>query len=58
MNTAKLSTVLVFALITATLSFSTPLTSVSSANNSHNPTWWDKYQFILNSGADGHGPAD
>ena len=22
-------------------------------NNSHNPTWWDKYQFILNNGSDG-----
>ncbi len=53
MNTAKLSTVLVFALITAALSFSTPLKRVSSANNSHDPTWWDKYQFILNNGADG-----
>src|SRR6266436_2720869 len=53
MNTAKLSTVLVFALITAALSFSTRLTGVSAANNSHDPTWWDKYQFILNNGADG-----
>ncbi len=25
----------------------------SARNNAHDPTWWDKYQFILNSGSDG-----
>ena len=25
----------------------------SAQNTAHDPTWWDKYQFILNSGADG-----
>jgi len=26
---------------------------VSAKNSAHDPTWWDKYQFILNSGSDG-----
>ncbi len=51
-TTAKLSTVLVFALILVALFFSTPLIRVSAKNNSRDPTWWDKYQFILNNGAD------
>ncbi len=25
----------------------------SARNSAHDPTWWDKYQFILNSGSDG-----
>src|SRR6267143_1695758 len=25
----------------------------SAQNSAHDPTWWDKYQFILNSGSDG-----
>src|ERR1044072_6061679 len=44
---------LVFGLIVLTLLLSntTPRTS-AGGNTAHNPTWWDKYQFILNSGTD------
>src|ERR1044071_2962548 len=33
-----------------TISTSTPRASAGSTT--HDPTWWDKYQFILNNGAD------
>lgn len=31
--------------------------SYAQNNDSHNPTWWDKYQFILNNGPTGDGGA-
>lgn len=51
--TSRVSIATLFALILLTLSMSAPLTRVSAGGNTtHDPTWWDKYQFILNNGAD------
>ena len=47
----KRSGILKFLLILfAVLSFSTH-PGTSQNNNSHNPTWWDKYQYIANNGS-------
>ena len=44
---------IVFAIIVLTLLLSnTTPRSFAGGNTAHNPTWWDKYQFILNSGSD------
>ena len=50
--TAKLSTAFFFALLISTLLSASPPGRVSAQNTSHDPTWWDKYQFILNNGGD------
>src|SRR5438034_6404308 len=50
--TLRTSIALLFALILLTLSISNPLRKVSASTSAHDPTWWDKYQFILNNGAD------
>jgi hypothetical protein len=56
MNTRiPLSIFLGLALIFLALTTSQDLRSVAAQkNNSHDPTWWDKYQFILNNGSDGN----
>jgi hypothetical protein len=49
----RVSIAMAFVLVVLALSASTPLTKVSAvASTTHDPTWWDKYQFILNNGAD------
>jgi hypothetical protein len=50
--TLRASIALLFALILLTLSISNPPRKVSASTSAHDPTWWDKYQFILNNGAD------
>ena len=42
----------IIGLIAISLLFSTSTKRVSAGNTAHDPTWWDKYQFILNNGAD------
>jgi len=53
MKTAlRLPFLLIFALLLLVASLSNPPTKVTASNSAHDPTWWDKYQFILNGGAD------
>ncbi len=56
MNTRiRLSIFLGLALIFLALTTSQGLRPVAAQkNSSHDPTWWDKYQFILNNGSDGN----
>src|SRR5260221_190045 len=49
---SRLSLLLVFGLILLSLAISTPSTRVSAQNSSHNPTWWDKLQFLRDNGSD------
>jgi hypothetical protein len=49
---SRLSLLLVFGLILFSLVISTRSARVSAQNNSHNPTWWDKYQFLRDNGSD------
>lgn len=52
-STKRISIALTFGLLVLTLSMSTSTQRVSAdRSNTHDPTWWDKYQFILNNGAD------
>src|SRR5262245_46972529 len=51
-NTSRLFMFLLAALIIVLASISSPPVRVSAGNTTHDPTWWDKYQFILNNGAD------
>ncbi|MEP6743130.1 MAG: sialidase family protein [bacterium] len=54
MNTRmRFSILLGLALIVMALSASPRLRPVSAQTSAHDPTWWDKYQFILNNGSDG-----
>ncbi|HZE68370.1 MAG TPA: sialidase family protein [Pyrinomonadaceae bacterium] len=41
-----------FVLVLFALSISSSPTRVSAGSTTHDPTWWDKYQFILNNGSD------
>jgi hypothetical protein len=41
-----------FCLLALLLTMSKSTTPVSAGSTTHDPTWWDKYQFILNSGSD------
>ena len=52
-KTIRLSLLLLFASILFVLATSNAPTRVTAQSNSHDPTWWDKYQFLRNSGADG-----
>jgi hypothetical protein len=55
MNTRiPLSIFLGLTLIFLALTTSQGLRPVAAQNSSHDPTWWDKYQFILNNGSDGN----
>jgi hypothetical protein len=49
----RLSLLLVLAASLLFVSSSPSSQRVSAQNSAHDPTWWDKYQFILNSGPDG-----
>ena len=51
-NAHRIFAVLLFALIPLSLSTSSAIRKVSADPTAHNPTWWDKYQFILNNGGD------
>jgi len=44
--------VAIFGLFALALSLAKSPVQVAAKNTTHNPTWWDKYQFILNNGAD------
>jgi hypothetical protein len=44
--------VAIFSLFALALSLSKSPVQVAAKNTTHDPTWWDKYQFILNSGSD------
>jgi len=48
----RLPFLFILALLLMVASLSNPPTKVAATNSAHDPTWWDKYQFILNSGAD------
>ena len=52
MKTKTLSLLLVFGLMVVALFLSTPPVRVAAQNNSHDPTWWDKYQFLRDNGSD------
>src|SRR6266436_4824530 len=49
---SRLSLLLVFGLIPLSLVMSTHSNRVSAQNSSHNPTWWDKLQFLRANGPD------
>src|SRR5258706_1117740 len=49
---SRLSLLLMFGLILFSLMMSTRSARVSAENSSHNPTWWDKYQFLRDNGSD------
>src|SRR5258706_1112757 len=49
---SRLSLLLMFGLILFSLMMSTRSARVSADNSSHNPTWWDKYQFLRDNGSD------
>src|SRR5436190_8678397 len=52
MKAVRLLIALLFALVLFALSISSPPTRVSADSATHDPTRWDKYQFILNNGSD------
>ena len=52
-NTIRLSLLLLFASILFVFATSNAPTRVAAQSNSHDPTWWDKYQFLTNNGPDG-----
>ena len=51
-NKARFLTVGVFGLLLLGLCISTKPAQVTAQNNSHDPTWWSKYQFIRDNGGD------
>ena len=52
-TTRSISIAIVFGLLLLTLFLSTATPRVSADRSvRHDPTWWDKYEFILNSGSD------
>ena len=42
------------AMILLTLAANPGLRRANAETATHDPTWWDKYQFILNNGSDGN----
>lgn len=53
MKTTKLILIIsMFGLLALVLAMSNSTTRVLAGSATHDPTWWDKYQFILNNGAD------
>jgi hypothetical protein len=52
-NTIRLSLLLLFVSIIFVFATSNAPTRVAAKSNSHDPTWWDKYQFLTNNGPDG-----
>ncbi len=56
--TQRASIAFIFALLALTLSISTSTIKVAAdRSTTHDPTWWDKYQFILNNGTDSAPPS-
>lgn len=53
MKKQVIAILIVFALILAALSLSTHPATVSAQNSAHDPTWWDKFQFLRDNIADG-----
>jgi hypothetical protein len=51
-NKARLSILIVFGLLLLSLCISTKPAKVTAQNNSHDPTWWSKYEFIRDNGGD------
>src|SRR5437762_8232923 len=51
-NKFRLSMLVVFALITLSLSMSNRPLKVKAQSSSHDPTWWSKYEFIRDNGGD------
>jgi hypothetical protein len=53
-TTMRLSILLGLSLMLLALTASPALRPAKAQNNSHDPTWWSKYEFILNEGSDGN----
>jgi hypothetical protein len=52
MTNTRLLIATIFCAVAVALTLSNSTTHVSAGSTTHDPTWWDKYQFILNNGAD------
>ena len=50
----RFSILLALAFFLLALTTSQRLRPVAAQSSSHDPTWWDKYEFILNNGPDGN----
>src|SRR5947207_5625716 len=51
-NKVSLSILVVLGLLALSLGVSSQLPRVKAQNNSHDPTWWSKYEFIRDNGGD------
>src|SRR5260370_482311 len=51
-NRVHLSILVAFGLVALSLGISTRAPRVKAQNNSHDPTWWSKYEFIRDNGGD------
>jgi hypothetical protein len=51
-NSKRLLIACVFSMLVLAVAISNATRHVSAGSTTHDPTWWDKYQFILNNGAD------
>ena len=51
-NKVHLSILVVLGLVALSLGISSRSTRVTAQNNSHDPTWWSKYEFIRDNGGD------
>src|SRR5947207_10629060 len=51
-NKVSLSILVVLGLLALSLGVSNQLPRVKAQNNSHDPTWWSKYEFIRDNGGD------
>src|SRR5437879_6615112 len=51
-NRVYLSILVVFGLVALSLGISTRAPRVKAQNNSRDPTWWSKYEFIRDNGGD------
>src|SRR5437773_3472530 len=51
-NKVSLSILVVLGLLALSLGISSQLPRVKAQNNSHDPTWWSKYEFIRDNGSD------
>src|SRR5436305_15351569 len=51
-NRVYLSILVVMGLVALSLGISSQPPKVTAQNNSHDPTWWSKYEFIRDNGGD------
>src|SRR6266853_713865 len=51
-NRVQLWSLVVFGLLALSLGISSQPSKVEAQNNSHDPTWWSKYEFIRDNGGD------